>query len=116
MLVNFFQQALRDELSKKFEVVDQAGPGVMRLQVAITDVSAATPGIRTISLVIPQARTLNTLKYAATGSYAFVGGAQVEGKLTDAVTGQVLAEAVDKRIGGGSLEAAQGNGEMPRMR
>ena len=67
--------------------------------------SAATVDA-SISLVIPQARTLNTLKYAATGSYAFVGGAQVEGKLTDAVTGQVLAEAVDKRIGGGSLEAA----------
>jgi len=48
----------------------------------------------------------NTLKYAATGTYAFIGGAQTEVKLTDAVSGQVLAEGMDKRIGGGSLEAA----------
>src|SRR5262249_11276792 len=105
-LTNFFYQALREELGKKFEVVDQAGPGVMRVQVALTDTEAATPGLRTVSMVIPQARLLNTLKYAATGTYAFVGGAQAEGKITDAVSGQVLAEAMDKRVGGGSVETA----------
>jgi uncharacterized protein DUF3313 len=105
-LTNFFYQAMREELGKKFEVVDQAGPGVMRVQVALTDTEAATPGMRTVSMVIPQARLLNTLKYAATGTYAFVGGAQAEGKVTDAVSGQVLAEAIDKRVGGGSVETA----------
>jgi hypothetical protein len=62
--------------------------------------------MRTVSMVVPQARTLNTLKYAATGAYAFVGGAEAEMKLTDAASGQLLAAAMDKRIGGGSLEAA----------
>jgi Protein of unknown function (DUF3313) len=105
-LVNYCQQVLREELGKKFQLVDQVGPGVMRLQVAILDAEAATPGMRTVSMVIPQARTLNTLKYAATGTYAFVGGAEGEMKLTDAATGQLLAAAMDKRIGGGSLETA----------
>ena len=105
-LVNYCQQVLREELSKKFPLADQVGPGVMRLQVAIVDATAATPGMRTISMVVPQARTLNTLKYAATGTYAFVGGAEGEMKLTDAATGQLLAAAMDKRIGGGSLETA----------
>jgi hypothetical protein len=105
-LTNFFYQAMREELGKKFEVVDQAGPGVMLVQVALTDTEAATPGLRTVSMVIPQARLLNTLKYAATGTYAFVGGAQAEAKITDAVSGQVLAEAIDKRVGGGSVETA----------
>jgi Protein of unknown function (DUF3313) len=105
-LVDFCQQVLREELGKKFQLADQVGPGVMRLQVAITDATAATPGMRTISMVVPQARTLNTLKYAATGTYAFVGGAEGEMKLTDAATGQLLAAAIDKRIGGGSLETA----------
>jgi Protein of unknown function (DUF3313) len=105
-LTNYFYQVLREELGKKFEVVDQAGPGVMNPQVALTDAEAATPGLRTVSMVIPQARALNTLKYAATGTYAFVGGAQAEAKLTDAVSGQLLGEWVDKRIGGGSLETA----------
>jgi hypothetical protein len=106
MLVDYFQQVLREELGKKFQLADQVGPGVMRLQVAITDAEAATPGLRSVSMVIPQARTLNTIKYAATGTYAFVGGAEGEMKLTDAVSGQLLAAAMDKRIGGGSLETA----------
>jgi hypothetical protein len=73
-LTNYFSQVLREELGKKYQVVDQAGPGVMKLQVALTDAEGATPGLRTVSMVIPQARALNTLKYAATGTYAFVGG------------------------------------------
>jgi len=105
-LVNYFEQALREELGKKFQIVDQAGPGVMRVQVAITDATAATPGLRTISVIVPQARALNTLKYAATGTYSFIGSAQAEAKITDAATGQLLAEAVDRRVGGGSIEAA----------
>ena len=106
MLTDYFHQVLREELGKKFELADQAGPGVMQLQVALTDVEGATRGLRTISMLWPQARVLNTLKYATTGTYAFIGGAQTEVKLTDAVSGQMLAEGMDKRIGGGSLEAA----------
>jgi len=105
-LTNFFYQALRTQIGQTFPLVDAHGPGVMLLQVAITDLESATPGLRTISSIIPQARVLNTLKYAATGTYAFIGGAQVEGKLTDSVTGLMLAEAVDRRVGGGSLKAA----------
>lgn len=106
MLCNYFYQTLQEQLGSKFTLVTQAGPDVMRLQVALLDAEAATPGLRSISMVIPQARTLNTLKYAATGTYAFVGGAEAEAKLTDSVNGEILGEWVDKRIGGGSLETA----------
>ncbi len=105
-LTDYCYQVLREELGKKFQIVDQAGPGVMKLQAALTDAEGATPGLRTISMAVPQARTLNTLKYAVTGTYAFVGGAQGEAKLTDAVSGQLLGEWVDRRIGGGSIKNA----------
>ena len=39
-------------------------------------------------------------------SYPFVGGMQVEAKLTDARTGQVLGEWVDRQIGGESPQTA----------
>jgi Protein of unknown function (DUF3313) len=61
-ICNFLYQALRDQLGKKFRLVVQAGPGVMLVQVAITDVQAATPVLRSVTMVIPQARTLSTLK------------------------------------------------------
>jgi len=62
--------------------------------------------LRTVSMAIPQARVLGTLKYAATGTYPFVGSAQGEMLIIDSVTGQVLAAAVDRRVGGGSIETA----------
>jgi hypothetical protein len=102
-LVNYFQQTLKEQLGKKFEVVDEPGSGVMTLTVALTDAESATPVLRSISMIIPQAHMLSNIKYLATGTFPFVGGAQVEGKVQDSMSGQVLAAVVDKRLGGGSF-------------
>jgi Protein of unknown function (DUF3313) len=103
MLVNYFSQQLKEKLGEKFQIVNQPGPGVMKLDVALTDAETATPVLRSISMIVPQAHMLANLKYLATGSMPFVGAAQAEAKVTDSVTGQILAMAVDKRIGGGSF-------------
>jgi hypothetical protein len=55
-----------------------------------------------MSMLIPQLRPLSGLYRLGTGSFPFVGAAQGDIKLTDSLTGQVLALAVDKRIGGNS--------------
>jgi len=106
MLCNFLHEQLADQLGKKYELVNEPGPGVMRLQVALVDAESATPVLRTVSMVIPQARLLSSLKYLATGTYPFIGGAEAEAKMTDSVTGQLLGEWVDKRVGGGSIKTA----------
>jgi hypothetical protein len=105
-LVDFLYGALNEELAKRFQVVDQDGADVMKLQVAVTDVEAATPGLRTMTMVVPQARLLSTVKRGATGSYPFVGGAQAEFKLTDSMTGDILVAGLDRRMGGGSVATA----------
>jgi hypothetical protein len=74
-LVNYFYEVLHEELAKQFQIVDQPGPDVVKLQVAVTDVEAATPDLRSISMMVPQARLLGTLKRGVTGSYPIVGGA-----------------------------------------
>lgn len=104
-LVNFFQQTLTEQLGKKFKVVDQPGPGVMTMTVALTDADSATPVLRSISMIVPQARLLSSVTYLVSGSFPFVGGAQVEAKLEDSVSGQVLAAIVDRRLGGASASA-----------
>jgi len=103
MLVNYFNQQLNKELGQKFQIVNEPGPGVMKLDVAIVDASSATPVLRSISMIVPQARVLSSLKYLATGTFPFVGAAQAEAKVTDSVSGQVLGLFVDKRVGGGSF-------------
>src|SRR6266478_4434131 len=42
-LVSDFQSVLRTALGEGFRVVDQAGPGVMRIRLAITDAHASDP-------------------------------------------------------------------------
>jgi hypothetical protein len=106
------QQALCDyaysvfvkDLGKNFIIAKQPGPGVLKLSVALTDATAAVPVLRSISVVVPQARLLSAIKMAATGTYAFVGSAQGALKLNDSTTGELLAAAVDKRVGGTSIK------------
>lgn len=106
MLTAYFYNQLKTDLEKDFTIVDQGGSGVIELQVALTNATSATPGLRSVSVAIPQARVLNGLQSLATGSYAFVGSAEGEMKVTDASTGQLLAAAIDKREGGIALSAA----------
>ena len=105
-LCGYFQQALQQAFGKQFTVVNTYGPGTMILQVAITNAEKATPVLRTVSMLVPQARVLATLKYLATGTYPFIGSAQVAARLTDAQTGMVLGEWVERRIGGGNVKTA----------
>jgi len=105
-LCSYFYNKLRESMVKYFQVVDQPGPGVMRLQVAITDAGAAVPVLRTASVVIPQMRVVSRLKEMATGSFSFVGSARGEMKLTDAATGAILAEGMDQQMGGNALKTA----------
>jgi Protein of unknown function (DUF3313) len=105
-LTALFQQALTEALATKYQVVDQPAPGTMEVQVVILDAEAATPGLRSVSMAIPQARLLGTGYYAASGQYPFVGGGQAAFKATDAVTGQILGAGVDRRVGGGALQTA----------
>jgi len=104
-LVNEFETVLKQEFGKKFQVVNRPGPGVMTLTVGMTKAESATPVLRSISMIVPQARALSTGAYLVTGQFPFVGTAQVEGKVEDSVSGQVLSAIVDKRLGGGSPTA-----------
>jgi hypothetical protein len=103
-LCNYAYSAFVKDLGKNFTIVDQPGAGVLKLSAALTDATSAIPVLRSISVVIPQARLLSAIKNVATGTYAFVGSAQGALKLTDSVSGQLLAAAVDKRVGGTSIK------------
>jgi hypothetical protein len=103
MLSTYFYNSLKTNLEKhNANLTDVPGPRVIRLQVALVDATSATPVLRTVSLIVPQARVLNQAQELVTGSYGFSGSAEVAMKATNAKTGQLLAAAVDRRSGGGS--------------
>ncbi|MEE8126348.1 MAG: DUF3313 domain-containing protein [Nitrospirales bacterium] len=100
MLTNFLYTHLNEELSKNYIFVTEPGPGVMRAAFAITEAEASDPTADVVTSVIPQTRILTGIKgYAAGGKPGFVGSAGLEAKITDAQTGKILLEAVDRRGG-----------------
>jgi hypothetical protein len=95
-----------EELSQDFEMVDEPGPGVLQVQVAITDAQTSNPAMDTISTILPQALLLSQAKGLVTGKPGFVGEASVEVRATDGQTGDLVAAAVDRRVGGKSVSGA----------
>ena len=71
MLTSYFYDSLQQNLQKNLAVVEQPGPGVVTFAVAIINAEAVTLGLRSVSLVIPQARILNYAQSLATGHAAF---------------------------------------------
>jgi hypothetical protein len=107
MLTDYAYQKLAADLTAKgVRLSDVGGPGVLVIRVALTDIKSAVPVLRTISVVVPQARLLNAAANLVTGQYAFVGSIQTEGEALDGVTGQREAAWVDKRFGGASIKNA----------
>ena len=92
-----------EQLRKDYEMTSQGGPDVLRIQVAITEAGESSAVMDTVTSVIPQTRLLSGMKSLATGVSAFTGSASVELKATDAGTGAILSEAVDRRGGTKSL-------------
>ena len=90
---------LRNSLSKDYKRVDKAGPGTLRLRVAITEAEGSSVPLDLVSTVIPQMRALSAVKRIATGTAAFVGKAGIEGEIEASITNQRLAAAVDRRVG-----------------
>lgn len=106
VLADYLYNTFVKAFGTKFQVVDMPGPGVLQILIAVTDAEAATPVLRTVSMAVPQARVLATPKYVATSTYPFIGAAQGELEVRDSVSGRVLAAAIDRRVGGGSIETA----------
>ena len=98
-LANNFHQAFVDALSEKYLMVDQPGPGVLRVRCGITKLQPTKPGRNTISTVLPIGLAVSTAKKAATGAHANVGQAGIEAEFLDSQTNERLAVAIDNYSG-----------------
>jgi hypothetical protein len=107
-LANYFYKVLDENLGKDYKIVSDPGPGTIRLQVAITDAEGSTPVLNTVSAIVPQLRTITTLQGYITGKPLFTGEVETEFKATDSLTGELLAEGIDKRVGNKQLMSSVG--------
>lgn len=94
---------LTKELAKDYTLVQTPEPGTLRIQLAITDADSSKPVRNTLSTFVPIGMALNLIKYTAVGKQSGVGEISAEMKITDAMTGELLAAALDRRVGGKEL-------------
>ena len=97
---------LQEALAKRYQVVDEAAPGVMKVEVALPDAEAATPGVRSVTMVVPQLRLLSAGYALVAGRYPFSGEGVAAAKISDSMTEQLLGGGVDRRAGGGAIQTA----------
>jgi hypothetical protein len=97
-LVEDFQGAVRARLARDFRVVDEPGPGVLRIRLAITDADAADPVLDVLAAPRGSGRP-----HPAGGgpldanTRRFLESAVIEGDIRDAKTSVVLAAGVESR-------------------
>lgn len=99
-LANNFYLYLAEELGKDQPVVTTTGPGTVRYSVAITGADDSNRLMELLSLIPPYGLGISIVKDFATGKPSAVGEISMELKATDAVTGELLGAAVDRRVGG----------------
>ena len=100
-LANSYYADLHKTLSKHCSVTDKAGPGVLRLQFALTDATSSNATVKTVATYAPYvsgAYTAASVLFNKGVGY-FAGTASSEAYGSDAATGELLWEAVDRRGG-----------------
>jgi len=91
------------ELQKVVTIATVPGPGTLRLQFAIVSAEKSGAVSNFMTTIVPVGVVLSAGKYAATGKPMGVGDITGEMRVTDASTGELLAAALDKRVGGKQL-------------
>lgn len=99
MLTDHFYASLHDELGKDYRIVDQPGPGIMRVRAAITESKGAKVVGNAVTSIHLGAKVASTALGAATDTQAFVARATFEGEIRDSMTDVRLMAAVDQRSG-----------------
>ena len=99
-LADYYQNALKDAFKDGYELVDQPGPDVLWVRVAITDVVASNPTANTMSSIIPIGIAVSAAAKATMDANLGTGEAATEMEVLDSTTKERLAAAVDRRQGG----------------
>ncbi len=103
-MMNHFYQVIYTDLEEQgFDMVTSPEPDTLRVQVALTKLEESHVVLDVVSTVVLASSGLDKI---ITGKPAFVGEAEIEFKVTDAVTGELLAAGADHRVGGKFLQAS----------
>lgn len=102
-LTDYFHSALVKALKLQMQVVDQPGPGVVVMRIALTNLVPTTVSDSVAGTLIPYAFIAEAGSGVATGrpagSTPYMGETGMEMQFRDGVSGAVLGECRDTQIG-----------------
>lgn len=99
-MTDYYQNSLFEAVKNQYQIVDTPGPGVLRVRVAITELKPSNPMANTMSTIVPVGIVVAGATKAVSDENLGTGEAGTEFELLDAVSGERLAAAVDRRQGG----------------
>ena len=94
-LAHDFEQAVRARLGRSFTLVDRAGPGVLRIRLAITDARATDAVLDVCTVPCGEEAPPAGNGPIDAETRRLLGAAVIEGEIVDAETGTLLAQGVD---------------------
>ena len=102
-LTDYFHDALVKALKPQMKVVDQPGPGVVVIRIALTNLVPTGVGESVVGTVVPYAFVAEAGSGVATGrpagSTPYMGETGMEMQFRDGATNAVVAECRDTEIG-----------------
>jgi hypothetical protein len=103
MLVDYFRQSIVKALGNAYPVVNETGPDVMRVRIAITQLVPTQTELSVVALVAPYGEVPDIASGAVSkggfGSAPYLGDAAIEAMGLDSMTTHLLWEYMDRRIG-----------------
>ena len=103
-LVDYFHGAIVKQLGTAYPVVNEPGPDVMRIRIAITELVPTQTEMSVVMTAVPYGEVADLAsgafeKGGSIGSAPYLGDAAIEAMGLDSMTGNLLFEYVDRRIG-----------------
>ena len=101
LLQKYFHDAVAKALTENngYQVVEEPGPGVVRIRAAFTDLVPVNSVMNTATTIVPQMRLMSGIISTATSSNLFVGQIGMEVEFLDAQSNERIAAAVTKQAG-----------------
>jgi hypothetical protein len=103
MLVDYFHRSLVAALKPQMSVVDKAGPGVLVMRIALTDLVPTNVAESVMGTAVPYGFAAEVASGAATGlppgATPYLGETGIEAQFRDGATGAVIAECEDTEVG-----------------
>lgn len=96
-MADSFNKALVAAFKDKYPIVAEAGPDVLRIRIAITNLKQSSPGISAVTSILPIGLAVSTVKKGASGGWSGGGETGAELVALDSTTNEPLAMGVDQQ-------------------